>query len=597
MVCPERSGTPLKAYPIPQHQTRSPRTEAHQRKRALAMSMTARRNMITRHSLIGLLSAYSSSTLALAGTGSYVWGGEAKTASVCIDDSILRVTENLGAALRDLRKADQPRTLWADAICINQAEEDFNLEKNHQVGMMDDIYRSACRTVIWLGPGVKGDTDKAYDMLEELAAEAISREHSTNVSSILSGNLTISLLDRKLVESPLYERYEDQTSIVHLADSAWWSRAWTVQEILLASQAVVVTGSRSMEWQRLCKGVDYGFAIGIWLTLIIGQVVDPTVMPYLSMRALTQVRKHPSDALSMQASNVPVPTQDMLRMLIHCRFRKATNPRDKVYALLRLVTDENLTVAPLGFEPDYTAPTSVVYTDAAKNILLRSNNLDLFGACSPSTMDGLPSWAPDWSITTPAPRPLMDDAFGSPRKTHASAGTHQSPQFLSNPNTPNPSNPIQPPLLLLTGHALTTVTALTPTLHRLQINIDAFTIPAKRQPTDTLFQRLARLGRAFSVFAELYAQLSAVVPQVGILAEWEAFARAEGPMNPVPAALTTTPTGEGAGEGMRVGMGYDPLAVYRRTLGTGRRRRRGCFISGGRICGRWRGSMSVSLRG
>lgn len=131
------------------------------------------------------------------------------------------VTENLGAALRDLRKADQPRTLWADAICINQAVDgDESKEKNHQVGMMDEIYRSAYRTVIWLGPGVKGDTDKAYDMLEELAAEAISREHSTNVSSIFSGNLTISLLDRKLVDSPLYERYEYQTAIVHLAESA-----------------------------------------------------------------------------------------------------------------------------------------------------------------------------------------------------------------------------------------------------------------------------------------------------------------------------------------------------------------------------------------
>ena len=486
---------------------------------------------------------------------SYVWGEKTKTTAVYIGDKTLMVTENLGAALRALRSPDQPRTLWADAVCIDQTDV---RERSHQVGVMDEIYRSASRTVIWLGPGKKEETDKAYDMLDELAAEAISREHSTHVSSILSGNLTLSLLDRQHIESPLYERYEDETVIVHLAEAAWWSRAWTVQEILLASQAVVVTGSRSMEWRRLCKGVDYGFAIGIWMTLLIGQVVDPTVMPYLSMRALTQVRKHPSDALSMQAANVPVPTQDMLRMLIHCRFREATDPRDKVYALLRLVeTDQDHTRTSLGLEPDYDAPTSTVYTDAAKQLLLRSNNLDLFGACIPSPMDGLPSWAPDWSNTNPVPRPLMDDAFGSPRQTHASAGTHPTPSFLNVTNNDNTisHNPSQPPTLLLSGHELTTITALAPTLHRLQIDISRFTISRKAQPTDTLYDRLARLRRAFGNLAELYAQLSAVVPQIGTLAEWEAFARSSPPQNPSP------PRVEGAA--------YDPLAVYRRSLCAG----------------------------
>jgi hypothetical protein len=271
---------------------------------------------------------------------SYVWGDETKRTPVWIGERTLDVTENLASALRDLRKPDQLRTLWADAMCINQADRP---ERNHQVSVMDEIYRSASRTVVYLGPNVKDYTDRAYAMLDELAAEAISREHSPNVSSFLSGNVTISLLDRKHVDSVLYERYKEEfVAGIHIAEAAWWSRAWTVQEILLASHAVVVTGSRSMDWQRFCTGVDYAFAIGILTSLMIGQVADPTVMPYLSMRALTQVRKKSSDALSMQASNTPVPTQDMLRMLIHCRFRQAMDPRDKVYALLRLeVTDQN----------------------------------------------------------------------------------------------------------------------------------------------------------------------------------------------------------------------------------------------------------------
>ncbi|KAH6855601.1 heterokaryon incompatibility protein-domain-containing protein [Chaetomium sp. MPI-CAGE-AT-0009] len=495
---------------------------------------------------------------------SYVWGDQTKVTSVRIGKGTLTVTENLGAALRALRKPDLPRTLWADAMCIDQANL---LERNHQVGVMDEIYRSASRTVIWLGPSVKDKTDKAYDMLDELAAEAISREHSANLNS-LSGNLTLSLLDRKLVDSVLYERYQGESAILHLAEAAWWSRAWTVQEILLASQAVVVTGSRSMEWKRLCTGVDYGFAIGIFTTLVIDQIVDPTVIPYFSMRALTQIRKQPSDALSIQGSNIPVPAQDMLRTLIHCRFRQSTDPRDKVYALLRLqITDRNHTS--LGLEPDYAAPTSIVYSETARQLLLRSNSLDLLGACTPSPMDGLPSWAPDWSSSSRVPRPLMDDAFGSPRQTHASARTHPSPRFLDDGGT-----------LLLSGHELTTITALTNPLHRLQIEMSAFALPG--QAGDTLSSRLAKLGRAFSNLAELYNQLSAVVPQVGTFTDWEAFARSSPPQNPCP------PVGEGEG--------YDPLAVYWRTLCAGAEAAGGGQEETARLFYAWRANLRPLAR-
>ncbi len=49
----------------------------------------------------------------------------------------LSVTQNLVAALRYIRRTDSERTMWIDAICINQKDMD---EKAHRVGQIRDIY-------------------------------------------------------------------------------------------------------------------------------------------------------------------------------------------------------------------------------------------------------------------------------------------------------------------------------------------------------------------------------------------------------------------------------------------------------------------------
>jgi hypothetical protein len=47
-----------------------------------------------------------------------------------------------------LRLEDRKRLIWADAVCINQADDE---EKSWQVRMMGDVYRNADRVLIWLG--------------------------------------------------------------------------------------------------------------------------------------------------------------------------------------------------------------------------------------------------------------------------------------------------------------------------------------------------------------------------------------------------------------------------------------------------------------
>lgn len=84
---------------------------------------------------------------------SYCWGPLTNTRTVRCDDRTLEVTENLFTALERLRLLDRPRTLWADAICIDQGN---GPEKSSQIKLMSQIYSKPTRVIIWLGKDTTG---------------------------------------------------------------------------------------------------------------------------------------------------------------------------------------------------------------------------------------------------------------------------------------------------------------------------------------------------------------------------------------------------------------------------------------------------------
>lgn len=80
---------------------------------------------------------------------SYVWGEPIFSVTLRISEtSIINITKNLSDALRRFRKPGVPRTLWVDALCINQSEIQ---EKNRQVQLMGQIYQYAQTVLAWLG--------------------------------------------------------------------------------------------------------------------------------------------------------------------------------------------------------------------------------------------------------------------------------------------------------------------------------------------------------------------------------------------------------------------------------------------------------------
>jgi hypothetical protein len=98
---------------------------------------------------------------------SYTWGSDTDNPSckmLCSGIEI-PITKNCYDALRNLTKSLKLQTIWIDAICINQKD---NNEKSHQIPLMCDIYGKAKRVLIWLGVEA-GESDKAIDWVKYAA--------------------------------------------------------------------------------------------------------------------------------------------------------------------------------------------------------------------------------------------------------------------------------------------------------------------------------------------------------------------------------------------------------------------------------------------
>lgn len=103
---------------------------------------------------------------------SYVWGPIQDSRHIKCEQTYISVTSNCESALRHLRWRTRSRTLWVDAICIDQASVE---DKEHQVKRMGDIYSCAMQVIVWLGDTMPG-TLEAFQHLRKLAQTSMVQE-------------------------------------------------------------------------------------------------------------------------------------------------------------------------------------------------------------------------------------------------------------------------------------------------------------------------------------------------------------------------------------------------------------------------------------
>lgn len=87
-------------------------------------------------------------------------------------DYSVRAPQSLCKALTRLRHHLKPRYIWADAVCINQVDEE---EKSQQVQLMPLIYRKAKSVLIWLGDeSQNGKAGALFNLMSRMVGSSSS---------------------------------------------------------------------------------------------------------------------------------------------------------------------------------------------------------------------------------------------------------------------------------------------------------------------------------------------------------------------------------------------------------------------------------------
>lgn len=170
----------------------------------------------------------------------------------------------------------------------------------------------------------------------------------------------------------------------------FWKRAWVLQEIIFSDQATVLCGAKHVSWR------DLGIAQVAWSKLTgIPENAHLVHNNHLRMVQLTSYSGVAAMLLHHLLRRLGE-SEDTLRLIYSTAESNATDPRDKIYALLGF--DE---VRGLGLVPNYEKPVEKVYGEFVWAYLEEERKLDILcqtGAGWPKAQPllDLPTWVPDF---------------------------------------------------------------------------------------------------------------------------------------------------------------------------------------------------------
>jgi len=307
---------------------------------------------------------------------SYVWGTDPPSVAIVCNGKRLTIRPELSYALVRLRLVHATRILWADALCINQ---DDNQEKSHQVPLMRRIYSQAARVNVWVGHGYEGIIREAFRCCKLIAdaCKEFSLEHDMDPNNRAT---------HEAVEIPM-TIFTPTVSrgLTNLFKRPLFSRVWCIQEIKLAQHALVVWGEQYLPWPEV--GLT-----ALWI-FNKGMLMDDS--KETSGTSLEDVRVGNADTIYKWD---PI-SWSFLETLSEFREFQSTDPRDKVYGLLGLIGSE---AEGGSMVPDYEKSAALVFTETALHTINSTKHLLVFAYVKHQPDydgdDGYRSWAPRWDL-------------------------------------------------------------------------------------------------------------------------------------------------------------------------------------------------------
>ncbi|KAH7074527.1 heterokaryon incompatibility protein-domain-containing protein, partial [Paraphoma chrysanthemicola] len=330
---------------------------------------------------------------------SYMWGHGSHTGRIMLDDEVFPVTTSLENALRHVRLNDSVRCLWADAVCINQGDIK---ERWNQVHLMKEIYSRSATVRVWIDV--------------ELPREdpVVHRLFTLQVQSSFD----------QLGDDPGFWE-----PLVPLIRNPYWDRVWIQQELAFAQKlefhcrSVTIPGDCVMAFQlQISRKLAHSGSpfddndawsvfsplgsttkapsrnLACWREMIKTKVpVDPhTLQPDYSLRKPEAEWQLDPLKWGPWLSTSPIYLLGMLRL---SQTLNVKDPRDRVNATLNLVIDYDDD----GEEHNsYERSLADNYLSVAQLLPFKCNSLQFLAmAKTPTipdpTVQGLPSWAPNWN--------------------------------------------------------------------------------------------------------------------------------------------------------------------------------------------------------
>lgn len=285
---------------------------------------------------------------------SYSWGNNpARKDIYCNDnDDQLEIYLDCYNMLRWLRREGTTRTLWIDAICINQKDPE---EKSLQVRAMGEIYAAAISTDIYLGEHTPG-SEALFCYLDD--AQDI----------LLNGGST------DLLPAPPDTIVDE---VERLFERTWFSRIWVIQELRNSRFPKFVCG-RDAVYAPAMVECHCGFKRKMPIP-----VFSPAPIKLFF------------DSLTEDLEKCKTPAQKMYFLATGTGVSKATNPRDRIFALAPLIENQPEELRNL---IDYTLAADEVFRRFAL-FCIETVGLALLRMVQHPRPGDLPSWVPDWAQT------------------------------------------------------------------------------------------------------------------------------------------------------------------------------------------------------
>ncbi|KAH8587764.1 heterokaryon incompatibility protein-domain-containing protein [Bisporella sp. PMI_857] len=165
---------------------------------------------------------------------SYVWGKQTTRQRIKCNGHSMYVGSSLLDAFGELARRRSTGLIWADAICINQSDDQ---EKTRQVRMMREIYEKAQRVIIWLGKGQAGD-GRGFELAKTLYQKCDGADYDMYATTY-----DFEDFDCESKGVPRSFGNLDWAALFAILSHPWFSRIWVVQELLVAQESIMWRGA------------------------------------------------------------------------------------------------------------------------------------------------------------------------------------------------------------------------------------------------------------------------------------------------------------------------------------------------------------------